>query len=113
MGGCKAGRGFYELVVNRADGNRILIVYGEAWDCLENPKIIASVTHLVVKYVSLERILEKLGSHVGAMSKIRKISVGDNAIKTLVQVRIFAELILKAASNDGCYRIAELCIQDN
>lgn len=36
-----------------------LQIYGESWECLEQPKLWGSVTELLFKFVTVERIAER------------------------------------------------------
>ena len=86
--------GYYEVEIAGANREeRVLQVYGEAWECLESPKIVGSATALVCRFARIERVIEKLGPHVPSFSRLRRLTLGDNALHSLKQVLALAPAI--------------------
>ncbi|KAJ1451539.1 hypothetical protein M885DRAFT_529433 [Pelagophyceae sp. CCMP2097] len=82
-----AASGYYEVeVLGETKDERSLQIYGEAWDCLDQSKILASSTALVCRFVGIEGILEKLKPHVKSFARLKSATFGDNAICTLRHV---------------------------
>lgn len=78
--------GYYEVEIGGAHREeRVLQLYGEAWDCLDSPKIVGTCTALVCRFVSIDRVVEKLRPHAHNFAKLRKATFGDNAILTFHQ----------------------------
>mmetsp|Transcript_32171 Transcript_32171/g.99357 ORF Transcript_32171/g.99357 Transcript_32171/m.99357 type:complete len:790 (+) Transcript_32171:284-2653(+) len=76
--------GYYEVAFAGAHREeRALQLYGEAWDCLESQKIVASSTALACRFVSIDRIVEKLSYHARSFIKLKSATFGDNAIHKL------------------------------
>jgi hypothetical protein len=50
--------GYYEVEVVPGTREKSLQLYGEAWDCLDNPRLHASVSEVLFKFVTVERIVE-------------------------------------------------------
>jgi len=103
--------GYYEVEIGGVHREeRALQLYGEAWECLESPKIIGSSTALVCRFVSVERIVEKLRPHARNFVRLKKATFGDNAIHTLRHVLQLASVLhsnpclveLKIESNPVC-----------
>tara|TARA_B100000482_G_scaffold192316_1_gene179971 strand:- start:467 stop:3472 length:3006 start_codon:yes stop_codon:yes gene_type:complete len=103
--------GYYEVEIGGVHREeRALQLYGEAWECLESPKIIGSSTALVCRFVSVERIVEKLRPHARNFARLKKATFGDNAIHTLRHVIQLANMLhgtpclveLKIESNPVC-----------
>jgi leucine-rich repeat-containing protein 49 len=103
--------GYYEVEIGGLHREeRILQLYGEAWECFESQKIIASSTALVCRFVSVERIIEKLRPHARNFTRLKKATFGDNAIHTLRHVLQLANVLhgvpclleLKIESNPVC-----------
>ena len=103
--------GYYEVEIGGLHREeRALQLYGEAWECLESAKIVGSSTALVCRFVSVERIVEKLRPHARNFGRLKKAAFGDNAIHTLRHVLQLANILsvapclveLKIESNPVC-----------
>lgn len=68
----------------------VLQIYGDAWECLENAKMISGITHLVVMYVTVQRLVDKLCPKVQAMPRwVRcKITFSAFRVKSVVMYRV-------------------------
>ena len=103
--------GYYEVEIRGAHREeRMLQVYGEAWEGLNSPKITGSCTALTCRFVSIERIIRKLQPHVHSFVKLKKATFGNNAVHTLCQLLHLASVVqglpnaleLKIESNPVC-----------
>lgn len=103
--------GYYEVEIRGAHRQeRMLQVYGEAWECLNSQKVTSSCTALICRFVSIERIIEKLQPHVHSFIKLKKATFGYNAVHTLCQLLHLASVVqslpnaveLKIESNPVC-----------
>lgn len=85
--------GYFEVEFNQSTKDKSLQVYGEAFDCLENSKLWATVTEMAFKFVSIERVVERVtpiiqvratarGSHRLYCRKARLLLVGIDALPT-------------------------------
>jgi hypothetical protein len=61
--------GYFELEVNAPLKEKSLQIYGESWECLENSKLWGSVTEILFKFVSVERIVEKAMPYINVRAK--------------------------------------------
>ena len=66
-------------------------MYGEAWECLESPKIVGTATALVCRFARIERIVEKLTPHVPAFARLTRLTLGDNALHSLKQAMYYMQ----------------------
>ncbi|KAJ8598932.1 hypothetical protein CTAYLR_009842 [Chrysophaeum taylorii] len=105
----RASPGYYEVDTTK-DLERCLQIYGEAWECLENAKIVGAATALVCRFVSIDRAVERLRPHAKLFAKLRSAVFSDNAIHTLRQVAALASVLalvptlvdLRIESNPVC-----------
>ena len=81
----KGVTGYYEVEVSN-EKQRTLHIYGDAFDCLDSAKIVASSTNLVCRFVSGDRIIEKVKPHAKLFAKLTSVTLAENAIQNLSQV---------------------------
>mmetsp|Transcript_26710 Transcript_26710/g.80641 ORF Transcript_26710/g.80641 Transcript_26710/m.80641 type:complete len:495 (-) Transcript_26710:243-1727(-) len=85
--------GYYEVEIGGLQRDeRVLQLYGEAWECLDSPKIIGTCTALICRFVSIDRVVEKLRPHASKFVKLRKATFGDNGILAFRQILNLASI---------------------